>query len=129
MVATVEPAKQVLDADYSSARQLLKAVVNSRDSFLGDVVPHILYEASIVDFAICGKPFLDGSDFLSGEENSKRVEKQVEGMLRHEASVILVIFDHLGVALVQVVDSFAEQLEFELVIDFLDLIHPVHLFI
>lgn len=58
-------------------------MVDGRNPFFRYIMPYVLDKLRVAYTIILRKPFLDGSDLLSGEEYSKRVEEQVKCMLAH----------------------------------------------
>jgi hypothetical protein len=58
-------------------------MVDGRNSFVRYIMPYVLDKLRVAYTIILRKPFLDGSDLLSGKEDSKRVEEQVKCMFTH----------------------------------------------
>ena len=58
-------------------------MVDGRNSFVRYIMSYVLDKLRVAYTIILRKPFFDGSDLLSGEEYSKRVEEQVKCMFAH----------------------------------------------
>ena len=128
MVFGVELLEQLLDADNIPFAEFLPAVINSGQSLLRDVVTYILNKSNVVNFAVFGEGFLDGPDFLGGEEDPEGIEESIECKLAHFSRVVWVELLDAAVALLEVVDTAPEQLELEFVIHLHDLVHPIHFY-
>ncbi len=126
VVVCIESGEEVLNADDSLSGKFCKTVINRGDSFVRNIVSNILDELNIVDPVVFAKPFLNGSDLLRSEKNSKRIEKHIKGMFGHQASILLVEFRQFVIAFIKVLHSLSEQLEFKLVINLSDFVHPIH---
>lgn len=108
MVVGVEAGEQLLDFDYSVCWELLEAVIDCGDPLLRYIMSDILDELSIVDPSIFPEAFLDSPDFLRGQENTKRVQKQIECMLVHQACAFGIELAYFAIAFLEVFHCFPE---------------------
>ena len=76
MIFCIKFIKQSLKVDNSILCQFLKRVVDGGQSLLRNVISNVFEEINVADsFSIVGEVLPDGSDLLSGEEDSKGIEE------------------------------------------------------
>lgn len=61
--------------------ELIEGMINGSYSLLSDIVSNVCYEHKIVNAMLMGELIFDGTYLLSGEEDSRGVEKKIESML------------------------------------------------
>lgn len=93
-------------------------MVNYGLSFGRNVVSDILDEVQVHNVVALMENFLDYSDFLGSEVDSKRVQKKVKSMRRHRSRILGVEFLYVGVTAVEILDIPSEKLELKFVINF-----------
>jgi hypothetical protein len=104
-------------------------MVNDCPSFGRNIVSDVLNEIEVKNVVALAEDFFDDSDFLSGEEDSKRIKVKVECVRRHGSGIVGIELLNVCVTRVEIFNTSAEKLELEFVIDFGELIKPVHCFL
>lgn len=72
-------------------------MIDGCHSFLGEIVADVGNELKIVDAALVRELVLDYSDLLGGEEYSRCIEEEVEGMFGDASFFFWVILGDLGI--------------------------------
>lgn len=101
-------------------------MIDSRLSFLSDILSDIINKESIVDSMLMREIISNCSYLLSSKEYSTLIQKQIESMFRHSPSILRIELTIQLVDMQQIFIDSSEELKFEFVIDFYKRIYPVH---
>lgn len=101
-------------------------MVNYGFSFGRNVISDVLNKIEVQNTVFLIEDFFDDSNLLGCEVDAKGVEKKIEGMGIHESGILWIELLNVFIAVIEVLEIFAEQLELEFVIDFGELVNPVH---
>ena len=101
-------------------------MINDGFPFWRNVISNVLDEIQVQNVVALAKHLFDDSYLLSGQEDAKRIKKQIESMGRHASGVVGIIFLDIGITDVEVLDVPAEELKLEFVVNLWQLVEPVH---
>ena len=106
--------------------KLLEGVVDGSKPFRGEIIADVVDDLLVVNSALVGELLLEGANLLRGQEHSTIVQEEVEIMLGHTTLTIGIKGWDVSVEMDEVFMIASEQLEFDLVADLDNWVHPVH---